>query len=701
MNNFWKNKKIIAYIALTHHTRFITPVLEKIAGFGANTLYVVGQAEKSQEVTAIDCNLDFRHVFEYLKPTDDPYVQENYILLRDRFSDALARSFALGAHPVTVTDKVLYSTAAEYTGFRNLLMEEKPDLCFALHELNRWGKMLSFWAKKLNIPMVTLQEGLYCGLDFGYTGHVQNSTLNLVWGEKIKKKLTDFEAPKEKIIPVGNTHLSKEIHHQKTERIREKKRKEYQCESDFVALLLFSGELPPAQDLYPLLKTISSQPDKRLFIKFHPVTKQEILEQWTASIPESLKTNIRFFNAEKSTYDFMSLSDIVVLVGPSTTGLEALSLGKPLVHLDVNMKQNLPYSFTELGVAVPMTPDELGQAITLNQDFSAMTDKEVVKDYLNSELSETEGSIDLMIRIAKKIITANQDTAIHPMKSSKTAGCTWSIVIRVSNDPEQLLAILETIALHSENQGDYEVILLEPSSPSKALSGILDSLKGDVVRLPMETCAPLPEMMNRASAAASGNFLLFLDKQIAPFQNWLLALQQGIADHGDTKLFGARIIDQRRSLVHAGIVLDENHAPVAAYRHLGADFPHALKERPFQMLDHFICIKRKLFFDLGGFRNKAGRYGWMDLCLRARQHTHDPEACIYLPNVCMMQLDDGGPGNGAGDGKEPDYEDSIYFFSRWHTHLWENEGLLHAHDKITKQDLHTALAAQAQSAQGY
>ena len=47
MADFWKNKKIIAYIALPHHTRFIMPVMEELVSQGAQIRYIVGQAERS------------------------------------------------------------------------------------------------------------------------------------------------------------------------------------------------------------------------------------------------------------------------------------------------------------------------------------------------------------------------------------------------------------------------------------------------------------------------------------------------------------------------------------------------------------------------------------------------------------------------------------------------------------------------------
>ncbi len=135
MTDFWNGKKVIAYIALTHHTRFISPVMERLSDQGASIHYIVGQAERSQEITAIKLGLDYTHVFDYASDKDNDEIQTNYLLLRDAFSDNLKSNFLFGTSPVTVIDKTIYSTAVEYVGFKNLLKKEKPDLCFALHEL--------------------------------------------------------------------------------------------------------------------------------------------------------------------------------------------------------------------------------------------------------------------------------------------------------------------------------------------------------------------------------------------------------------------------------------------------------------------------------------------------------------------------------------------------------------------------------------
>ena len=66
-NTFWKGKKVTAYVALKHHTRFIIPIMDALAALGAQTHYLVGQAERSQEITTIECGVSYNHVY-LLKP---------------------------------------------------------------------------------------------------------------------------------------------------------------------------------------------------------------------------------------------------------------------------------------------------------------------------------------------------------------------------------------------------------------------------------------------------------------------------------------------------------------------------------------------------------------------------------------------------------------------------------------------------------
>ena len=128
MTDFWKNKKIIAYVALAHHTRFITPVMEALKSRGATIKYIVAQAERSQEITAINLGLKYAHIFDYTTDKDRNEILENYGLFRNAFADSLKTDFFLGILPVTVTDKTLFSTATEYVGFKNLLKKDRKSV---------------------------------------------------------------------------------------------------------------------------------------------------------------------------------------------------------------------------------------------------------------------------------------------------------------------------------------------------------------------------------------------------------------------------------------------------------------------------------------------------------------------------------------------------------------------------------------------
>jgi len=686
MPEFWKNKKILVYIALAHHTRFISPVMEKLSRYGAKVDYVIGQAERSQEITAINLGLNYTHVFDWLKPEDQTDIQDNYLRLRNTFSTNLKNGYLYSSTPVTVTDKTIHSTAMEYVGFRNIMIEKKPDIGFALHELNRWGKMFSFWAKKFNVPVVTFQEGLYYGMDFGYTGHLQYSTFNLVWGKRIKHKLIDFEAPADRVIEVGNTHLANEIERQKKNSIRKKKRQEFKCKNKFAVLLLFSGEIPDINELHPLFKAVSASTDKKLFIKFHPSARHDQVERWISMIPKAYKPAITTFSGDENLYDLLSMSDVVALTQTSTTGLEALFFKKPLVILDVKTSQRLAYSFTEFKVAVQMTPKEFGKAVSENTDFTGLTDQKDIDKYLETELSGTRTAIETVIDISEKIIKAKQTRAKQALKSTTNETRDWSIIVELPKTPENILRQLEAIALNSEGSGTFEVILIEPCGISKQASEILDTLKGDLIRLKTVRGQSIPEMMNKAALSASGRTLVFIKEGLVPMPGWLGHLDSGIKKYGKNKIWGARILDDRGGICHDGIIINKNNSPVSPYNHLPAEYPNALKERSFQMIDHFTAMNRSHFYRMGGFWEKAGSYSFMDICLRAGKSDKKKDYCIYLPKVCLAKLK---------NNKKTTPDEAIYFYGRWQGRLWENQEVFYKTDQITESEINTARLAQS------
>lgn len=689
MDNFWKDKKVIAYVALLHHTRFIIPVMERLSELGADVRYVVAQAERSQEITAVECNLDYTHIFEYLSNEDFEDIRNNYLRQRDVFSKALSEDFALGTQIVTVMDKTLFASAQEYIGFRNMLREEKPHLCFALHEVNRWGKMFAFWAKKFKVPFITLQEGLGYNASYGYIGHVQYSTLDLVWGERIRKKFSDYEAPIERIIPVGNTHISKEKEYQETNNIRTKMRNKLGLNNKLVPMLIFSSTLPDSSKIYPLLKEVHSQPHLKMIIKFHPACKYNLCESWKASIPEPLKKNVFFIHGSESTYDLMSASDVCVLATPSTTGIESIALGKPLVQLDLHSNVAPPYSFTEQGVALKMSVEELTKALADKIDFSEKIAPEAIDLFLKNELTETTGATDRIIETLKKTISANLRAPSPPLHIEKAASFDWSFIIPVpENAPDEFLFQLQNFSQNSEGQGTYEVVLIEPDTLTEKTAQILDSLTGDITRIKLGPDDNFFAAVNeKAMPQLAGNKIVIFSQLDCPLPNWLSALNNGFTKYGKNKLFGGKLINKFENIVHAGMVLNANNAPVSAYLHLDSQFRQANQERSFLMMDHMIAGSRSFFAQLGGFSPETGSNAFMDICLKARQHTNDQSCCIFLPGLEILK---------NSPTTSPSYESAIHFYGKWHGILWENEAKLYEDDGISSLQLDAARMTRAQ-----
>ena len=87
---------------------------------------------------------------------------------------------------------------------------EKPDLLFALHELNPWGKMLGYLSHVHRVPLsYALQEGLYYADPHYYRFHTDFSTACMGHGEAktAGRSCSKAGCSDDKIYPLGNTHL--------------------------------------------------------------------------------------------------------------------------------------------------------------------------------------------------------------------------------------------------------------------------------------------------------------------------------------------------------------------------------------------------------------------------------------------------------------------------------------------------------------
>jgi hypothetical protein len=266
------------------------------------------------------------------------------------------------------------------------------------------------------------------------------------------------------------------------------------------------------------------------------------------------------------------------------------------------------------------------------------------------------------------------------------------VILPVSDDPTIFLLQLEQIAGNSEGAGGFEVILVHRDPVSEKISAIIDSLEGDVSKTKYTGPGEFIDAMNRAAMTARGEYLLFLSQDCIPESPWLESLNTGFTNHGEDKIFGAIISDRQDNILHAGMVIDENNAPVSAYLHLDSNFPQARAERFFMAFDYCIAIKKERFLETGGFTKEAGAYFLMDFCLSAADDTHDPRVCMLNPEIRITCLNDAE--------KDIPKEDAIYFYSRWHGMLWENESQTYEKDGISKSRIDSARLTRAMELSG-
>lgn len=694
MPSFLQGKKIVAYVALKHHTRFIVPIMEKLAQLGACPQYIVGQAERSQEITAIETGLNYTHVYDYLSPEDDDESHQIYLTLRDGFVKGMKKDIAIGASVMpTILDKSLYNISKEYIGFRNFFQVEKPDLCLALHEVNRWGKMMGFWAKQNNVPFYSFIEGLSNADDYLYIGHTQYSCFNLVWGETMRKKLIEFEAPKDRIIPVGNTHLATEKENMKKNNTRQVMKKKYHFEDQQVISLLFSAMPSPIDEILPLLQLNTELKNKKIIVKFHPVTTVPIIEQWLEPVSQEIKDATLMIHGQETVYSLIAMSDLVVISEPSTTGLESVFFEKPLVQLKLEAPDQYPYTFVEDGVAAHLSPTELTQIIRKSDSFDQFIDPIKINSFLQKELADTSNSINTIVDIFNQAIRANQHAEAASFSFRNESKLDWSIILPVGSRTDYLIQVLESIANFSDGNGNFEVILVEQENTPGEIKAILDTLEGDVQRIVVLSSDNLSTMFNKAATYANGDKLIFLDYAVAPTNDWLKNIQKEFDLEDVDKIIGGRVISIRNNIVHAGMAVDWNNSPVSAYLHLDDKFPPAMKRRRFQMINHFIAIQRDFFLSLNGFDTDTGTYCFLDLCLKANSvKINKGNQVIYNPEIKLIKI--GTPDN------KINFNEAIYFYSRWHGNLIDSENALYKEDGISQLQLDSARMTRAMETAG-
>ncbi|HEX2229197.1 MAG TPA: glycosyltransferase [Candidatus Binatia bacterium] len=680
--NTLSGKKALCFIALPHHNRFLVPIMEALQVEGMRVIYFTAAAEGAFEITLNQANLPYRHVLDYADEQTRSRAFNGFMELRSSWQEKILHHHTFQSVPVVIQDKVIRAAVENYHTLDRMLEVEQPDLLFALHELNPWGKILGYLSHVHRVPYFTLQEGLYYADTHYYRFHTDFSTACLVWGEACRRTLLKAGCGNDKIYPVGNTH----IWGAKTEATSSQSVGEIRAtlgigpEKKIILFLMSHSHYQPF-DARVFLEWMKRRGDVVALFKWHPVTSKDIVARALERVPKDAPViNVPEFD----TYRLIGASDICITVGNSTTGLESIAFGKPLIECRL---PDQAYSFVEQGVAEPALGfEDMGEKCEaiMSHGLPAARRREVEKYLADNFAHQDDRTMKRIIELVSESLAARRNGDALEQRINTASGVDFpcSILLPVNDGPpEALLATLASIA--EKTAGEiYEVIVVDCSTLQE-IKELLSALAGDVRIIPGQPQWSYGEACNRAAAHALGAYLTFLKTGLLLKQAWLEGLLETAKSGLDTGVVGGMILNENGLIWHIGTAFDVNQSPFSIYRLMPPEFSGARRTRSFRALETPFLVSRELFCRLGGFSSEfSNRFEDIDFCLRVQRKTglralYTPASAVTRQEVSWHATD------------KQNRLNRIRFYSKWTGFVWQDDESYLREDGLT----HDALSA--------
>jgi hypothetical protein len=568
--------------------------------------------------------------------------------------------------------------------------------------------MLGYLSHEFRVPFITLQEGLYYAPAAVYRFHTEYSTACLVWGEATREVLVRSGGSADKIFVVGNTHLAPAVAMASRPETLRETRNELQIDPCKKVVTILMGGLGYHNEFtFPaeFLAWVRQAKDITILCKWHPVTNRTVLER----ITQSLQDIATFHSIQQyDTYRLLAVSDVCVVFGNSTTGLEALAFGKPLIEVQLD---GLEYSFSRMGVAERATDLREVPAIVqrvLNTELSPER-KDAVAAYLQDNLADPSGSsVERAVAVIEHVVAAQethrqrQTLTMNFLQTPLDEDIQVSILSPQKKDHEQsgadslhhhtytcsiiiplqsVVGLEETlvgIATHTPVDLSYECLLstAQPEDVQHLLSGV-----GGDLRVVTASQPGIAHLCNVAAKTAKGQYLCFLPPGLIPQEGWLdemlnLLETSSSTDHGKVGIIGGKALFTDGSVAHAGVAFDANCSLSFLYRFLPETFAGVNKIRVVPAVTGCFLVSREVFSTLGGMdEGLQQRLHDVDFCLHAQlagwQTLYTPQSvCFALP-----------------DREENTVEDRLQFYGKWVGNLWPNEMTYWQEDGVNNKKL--------------
>ena len=254
--------------------------MEELKQRGMEVKFFTAAAEAAFEITLNDAGLPYRHVLDYATDEIAGQVSEAWQTLRPLWQDKLLTNPLLQSVPLVIQDKVIRSVVENAFCFKQMLETEKPDLLFALHELNSWGKILGHLSHTCGIPYLTFQEGLCYARGPLYRFHTDYTTACVVWGEADRQVLLSAGCSPDKTVALGNIDLWTTREKATQSDAVAATRKALGIGSDkkvVVFFMSYASYNPFAPSTF--LAWLRAHPEVMVVFKWHPIQSKDVVER--------------------------------------------------------------------------------------------------------------------------------------------------------------------------------------------------------------------------------------------------------------------------------------------------------------------------------------------------------------------------------------------------------------------------------------
>jgi hypothetical protein len=665
-----KGKKIACFVALAHHTRFLLPITEAAKRYGANTLFFLTMSDYPFERDLFKKKIDYKYLNGYTNDEIRKKIEGSFNTFLDQWAKKLFQWDGFRQWPLLEQERMMSNCFEEYFCLEEFINREKPDIFIALHERNRWGKLIGHLSYKYGIPYITLQEGDYHEDRLSFSAHNEYSIVNLLWGEATKNMLVKHKCPSDKIILVGNTHLdnAKKMYSDPI-KIKQIKDELNIPHNKKILLFLVDLEWGAVMDGWVWESFLKGLPDDVVAVfKWHPNIVRGTYLKIEKNIKEIAPSAIVLYTYDP--YALLGIADYCVTLGKTTLALEAVAFGKPLFAIP--SRDGTKDYYVQMGVAQSVSPS--GNWANLYSTIEkGIPDgiKRNTDEYLRQSFYRLDGkAVDRALEVISYILECRQDkekskeqrakskdsmpSALCPMQRGRV-----SFIIPSGSNVEALLSTLTSLSQNVKYPDWEVVIVINDENMKEMLSGISGDVK--IVESQGEI---LSFLYNKGAEAASGEYFIFMKPGIVYFKD------EGFFDAMKNGVAGISIRNPDMTPYCLGIGFDFNFTPYfrrAENKENSSQLPVASSQdsmTPDAVGGGLIGMHRDIFESIGGFdEGIANHLIEADICLSAKDKGYSVK---YLPDCLgFVYRETFGQRAEGIEQSEDEWKTRIGFFAKW------------------------------------